>query len=262
MVSVEIILLGSETITFNQITPNYGTYEIKEDTEFLFPSIKVRIVKDNDERFFYSRVDAEGNIAEKIIPAKQGGFTLEIAPIRPLNYPANRTNFVFLELDKEVFLSQGESTSFFVRCPIEIGIFLIQGDHKDSLDSFTCDPSRARFGLYGSPDTGILCKYFKVPIVKTEVDSDPYFSCVVKLSFENQLDRGYTIKKVVFPITDHTIYYEEKKAQLDSLNVKMRKRGVVEFAEAFEIPLTDITWKKSPSWEADTKTASMEMGLD
>ena len=251
-----------ETESFKQITPIYGIYEIKENTEFLFPSIIARITKEQEKSFSYSRVDSEGNKIEKIIPANEDKITLEVAPIRPLNYPARRTNFVYLDFDKEVFLSEGASTSFLVRCPIEIGIFLVHDSHKDSMDSFTCDPSRSRFGLYGSPDTGILCKFFKVPIVKTEFDSEPYHSCVVRLNFENQLERGYPIKKVVFPITDHSIYYEEKKAQLDSLQVKLRKRGVVEFAEATEIPFTDMTWVKSPSWEADTHTPSMEMGLE
>lgn len=248
--------------SFKEITPIYGTYEISENTEFLFPSIKVRIEKDQENNFNYSRIDSEGNTVEKLIPANKNKITIEIAPIRPLNYPARRTNFVYLDFDKEVFLSEGAETSFLVRCPVEVGIFLVHDSHKDSMDSFTCDPSRARFGLYGSPDTGILCKYFKVPIVKSELDSELYHSCTIRLNFENQLDRGYSIKKVVFPITDHTIYYEKEKSQLDPLQIKLRKRGVVEFAEAAEVILSNITWTKSPSWEQDTHTPSMEMGLE
>jgi len=254
--------LESEIEQFKQITPNYGIYEIKENVELLFPSIKAQIKRDHEKSFLYSRVDSEGNKVEKIIPSDQDMITIEVAPIRPLNYPARRTNFVYLDFNKEVFLSKGASTSFLVRCPIEIGIFLVHEAHKDSMDSFSCDPSRARFGLYGSPDTGILCKYFKVPIIKSELDSEPYHSCVIRLSFENLLERGFSITKVVFPITDHSIYYESQKAQLDPLQVKLRKRGVVEFAEAFEDPLENMTWAKSPSWEDDTHTPSMEMGLE
>ena len=254
--------LGSEIDQFEQITPNYGIYEIKENVELLFPSAKVQIKRDQEKSFVYSRVDSEENQIEKIIPSDQDKITIEIAPIRPLNYPARRTNFVYLDFDKEVFLSEGASTTFLVQCPVEIGIFLVQESHKDSMDSFTCDPLRSRFGLYGSPDTGILCKYFKVPIVKSELDSEPFHNCVVRLSFENQLERGYSIQKVVFPITDHAIYYEKQNAQMDSLQVKLRKRGMVEFAEASEAPLSDVAWVKSPPWESDTHTPSMEMGLE
>lgn len=248
--------------SFKEIAPVYGIYEISENTEFIFPSITVRIKKDQENSFNYSRIDSEGNTVEMIIPSDKDRITIEIAPIRPLNYPARRTNFVYLDFDKEVFLSEGATTTFVVRCPVEIGVFLVHDSHKDSMDSFSCDPSRGRFGLYGSPDTGVLCKYFKVPIVKSELDSVLYHSCTVRLNFENQLERGYSIKKVVFPITDHTIYYEKEKSQLDSLQIKLRKRGVVEFAEAAEVILSDISWAKSPAWEQDTHTPSMEMGLD
>jgi hypothetical protein len=180
----------------------YGSYEIEEKLELFFPSVDVRISRDDE------------GISKKI--------RIEVAPIRPLNYPARRTNFVYLKFDKEVFLSEGASTSFLVRCPIEIGIFLVHESNKDSW--FTCDPSSSRFGLYGAPDTGKLCKYYKVPIVKSELDSELHLSCVMKVNFVNQLERGYSITKAIFPITDHLLYYKGEKSQLDSLKVTLRKR--------------------------------------
>ena len=186
----------------------YGSYEIEEKLELFFPSVDVRISRDDEDHFSYLRKDSEGNIVEKIIPSISKKIRIEVAPIRPLNYPARRTNFVYLKFDKEVFLSEGASTSFLVRCPIEIGIFLVHESNKDSMDWFTCDPSSSRFGLYGAPDTGKLCKYYKVPIVKSELDSELHLSCVMKVNFVNQLERGYSITKAIFPITDHLLYYK------------------------------------------------------
>jgi hypothetical protein len=240
----------------------YGIYTIEEKMELFFPSVVVKIRREDGKNYLYSRVDSEGNLIEKLIPSQDNKITIEVAPIRPLNYPARRTNFVYLKFDKEVFLSENASTSFLARCPIEIGVFLIHDSHKDSMDWFTCNPANSRFGLYGAPDTGKLCKYYRVPIVKDEFDSEPYLNCVMKLHFENLLDRGYSITKVIFPITDHFLFYEGDKAQLDSLNVTLRKRMIVEYVETAEVPLKDIKWKKSPSWERDTETPSMEMGLE
>jgi hypothetical protein len=241
---------------------NYGVYEIKDQIELFFPAVEVRIQKEAENVFSYLRKDTEGNIAEKMIPAHGNMLKIEVAPIRPLNYPARRTNFVYLQFDQEVFLSDNATTSFLVRCPIEVGIFLVHDSHKDSMDWFTCDPSRSRFGLYGAPDTGKLCKFFKVPIVKTELDSEPFLSCVMKVSFENLLERGYSITKTIFPVTDHFLYYKEDRAQLDSLKVTLRRRMAVEYVETAEVPLKDMKWQKSPSWEKDTETPSMEMGLE
>ena len=240
----------------------YGPYEIEEKLELFFPSVEVRISRDDEGHFSYLRKDSEGNIVEKIIPSVSKKIRIEVAPIRPLNYPARRTNFVYLKFDKEVFLSEGASTSFLVRCPIEIGIFLVNEPHKDSMDWFTCDPSSSRFGLYGEPDTGKLCKYYKVPIVKSELDSELHLSCVMKVNFVNLLERGYSITKTIFPITDHLLYYKGEKSQLDSLKVTLRKRVAVEYVETAEVPLTQNDWTQSPSWEKDTQTPSMEMGLE
>lgn len=246
----------------NKEYANYGIYEIEEEMELFFPSVEVRIRKDNGNQFSYLRKDSEGNLVEKLIPADKNKITIEVAPIRPLNYPGRRTNFVYLKFDKEVFLSENATTTFLARCPVEVGIFLVHDSHKDSMDWFTCDPSNSRFGLYGPPDTGKLCKFYRVPIVKDEKDSEPYFSCVMRLNFENLLDRGYSITKTIFPITDHFLYYEGDKAQLDSLNVILRKRMAVEYVETSEVALKGIDWKKSPSWEKDTETPSVEMGLE
>ncbi len=241
---------------------SYGLYEIEEEKVLFFASVEIRIKRESENVFLYLRKDSEGNITEKVIPVKGNKMKIEVVPIRPLNYPARRTNFVYLKFDQEVFLSKNTSTSFLVRCPIEIGVFLVHDSHKDSMDYFTCDPSSSRFGLYGAPDTGKLCKFFKVPIVKTELDSEPFLSCVMKINFENLLERGYAITKAIFPITDHFLYYKEDKAQLDSLKVTLRKRIGVEYVETAEVPLENIQWEKSPSWEKDTKTPSMEIGLE
>ena len=60
-----------------------------------------------------------------MIPSKSNDLKIEIAPIRPLNYPARRTGYVFLKFDKEIYLSENSSASIFVHCPIEIGLFFL-----------------------------------------------------------------------------------------------------------------------------------------
>lgn len=255
-------LLGLDRQSPSKEYSNYGGYEIEEELELFFPSVEIRIKRKDEGNFLYLRKDPEGKIAEKIVPVSGNKMKIEIAPIRPLNYPARRTNFIYLKFDQEVFLSKNASTSFLVRCPIEIGVFLVHDSHKDSMDWFTCDPSKSRFGLYGAPDTGKLCKFYKVPIVENEQDSEPYHNCVMRLNFENLLDRGYSVTRSIFPITDHFLYYKGNKAQLDSLNVTLRKRIAVEYVETAELRLKNIDWGKSPSWEKDTETPSMEMGLE
>jgi len=240
---------------------NYGLYDIKENLELFLPNTEIKIEKIGNNAFSYFRKDSEGKIIEKMIPTKSDDVKIELAPIRPLNHPARRTGYVFLKFDKEIFLSENSAASIFVHCPIEIGVFLVHNSHRDSLDWITCNPVNSRFGLYGPPDTGTLCKYAEVSLATDYGDSIPYVEGVMKIVLENTLHTGQTVSKVIFPITDNSIFYEYSKAIIDGIKVTMRKRAVVSIADV-KIDSVDTDWTKSPTWEDTTVSTSMEMGLE
>ena len=95
-----------------------------DELELLLPNTSIKFHRISDNAFSYFRKNSEGKIVEKIIPVKSNDLKIELAPIRPLNYPARRTNHVFLKFDKEIYLSENSAASIFIHCPIEIGIFL------------------------------------------------------------------------------------------------------------------------------------------
>jgi len=239
----------------------YGEYLITDHLELNLPEIVVKIQRVGEHAFSYFRQDSEGNIVEKMIPAKSNEMKIEMAPIRPLNHPARRTGYVFLKFDKEIYLSQNSAASIFVHCPIEVGIFLIQDSKRESLDWLTCNPVNSRFGLYGSPDTGTLCKYAEVTLATDFSDSVPYVEGVMKIIIENNLDSGQTVSKVIFPITDNSLYYEDSKSVLDGIKVTLKKRAVVSIADV-QTDSVRTDWTKSPTWEDSTTNTSMEMGLE
>ena len=240
---------------------NYGIYDIKENLELSLPNTEIKIQRIGDNAFSYFRKDSEGKVIEKMIPTKSNDVKIELAPIRPLNHPARRTGYVFLKFDKEIFLSENSAASIFVHCPIEIGIFLVHNSHRDSLDWITCNPVNSRFGLYGPPDTGTLCKYAEVSLAIDYHDSIPYIEGVMKIVLENTLSTGQTVSKVIFPITDNSLFYEDSKTIIDGIKVTMRKRAVVSIADV-KIDSVDTDWTKSPTWEDTTVSTSMEMGLE
>ena len=240
---------------------NYGVYEISDNLELTMPNTDIKVEKIGDNAFSYFRKDSEGKITEKMIPAQSNEIKIEVAPIRPLNHPARRTGYVFLKFDKEIYLSENSAASIFVHCPIEVGVFIIHDSHRESLDWITCNPLNSRFGLYGTPDTGTLCKYAEVSLATDYSDSVPYVEGVMKIIIENTLPTGQTVSKIIFPITDNSLYYENSKTIIDGIRVTLRKRAVVSIADVKTDPVkTD--WTRSPTWEDTTVTASMEMGLE
>jgi len=240
---------------------NYGVYDVDNTLELVLPDTEIKIERVGENAFSYFRKNSDGEIIEKMIPVKSEKIKIELAPVRPLNHPARRTNYVFLKFDKEIYLSSNSAASIFVHCPIEIGVFLINDYDKESLDWFTCNSLNSRFGLYGSPDTGTLCKYAEVTLATDMTDSIPYVEGVMKIIIENNLDSGQTVSKVIFPITDNSLYYEDSKIILDGLRVTLRKRAVVSIADVKSESL-NTDWTKSPTWEDTTVSTSMEMGLE
>ncbi|MDH3678255.1 MAG: DUF432 domain-containing protein, partial [Nitrosopumilus sp.] len=239
----------------------YGIYTVTDFIELTLPNTKIRIERIGDKAFSYTRKNSEDVISEKIIPSKSNEIEVELAPISPLNHPARRTDYLFLKFDKDIFLSEESAASVFVHCPIEIGLFLIHNSQRDSLDWITCDPAHSRFGLYGSPDNGTLCKYANVSMAKDMDDSISYINGVMKVVLENKLNTGQSVSKVIFPITDNSIYYSDSKAIIDGIKVTLKKRAVVSIADVKVDPIS-TNWKKSPTWEITSAASSMEMGLE
>ena len=248
--------------THNATSSNYGVHQIYETLNLSFLHVAIRVKRIDGSAFLYVRDDPKGGIVEKIVPVVSDHLKIEVAPIRPLNHPARRGDCVFLKFDKSIHLDKGSAMTVFVKCPIEIGVFLVNGTDRSSLDWFTCDPLNSRLALYGQSDTGILCKYSDVAVSTSEnFDDTAYLQAVVKITMENKLDSGNSVSKIVFPITDNSIYYNGSKSILDGIDVTMKKRGLVDIADVKVKPL-ETDWIKSPTWEPSTTNTIMEMRLE
>ena len=236
---------------------NYGLYTVSDNLELFLPHTEIKIERIGPNVFSYVRNDSESDLVKKIIPVKSDQLTIEISPIRPLNYPAKRTSYVYLELETPVFLSENSAATIFARCPIEIGVFLIHDGHKDSLDCFTCDPTNSRFALYGVPDSGTLCKYAPSEIVESYEDSIPFVNAVLEINLQNQLDDGRSISKIIFPISDNSVYYKNSKAIIDSIEAVLKKKLTLQI---FDVSKKSIQtdWTLSPSYEREL----IDMGVD
>lgn len=250
-----------ENETDSLIYSKFGVYEISNSQNLYFPNIEIKIDKISSKAFSYFRVDSDGKTTEKIIPSESEKLRIEACPIRPLNYPARRTDHIFLQLDRDLFLSENSAATIFVQCPIEIGLFVIHDGHKDSLDWVTCDHYNSRFGLYGSPDNGTLCKYVETQIIDSVHDSSSYVNGAMKILIKNELSSGRSINKIIFPITGNSVYYNEDKTIYDGLTVVMKKRGRTDIIDIAPEKI-ETDWTVSPTLEPTTSNSQMEMGLD
>ena len=106
-----------------------------------------------------------------------------------------------------------------------------------------------------------MCKYAEVSSAIDYNDSNSYFEGVMQIILENTLSFSQSISKVVFPITDNTLYYEDSKTIIDGIKITMKKRAAVNIADVKPTPL-EIDWTMSPTWEDKVSSTPLEMNLE
>src|SRR3989338_197097 len=241
----------------------YGRYSVKDELELEFPSTKISISRIDNEKFSYKRTNSENESINKIISAKSPGFGIEVAPVIPVNLPKHKTDFLFLRLTEKLFLNKNSSAEIVIPLPIEIGVFYIEHNKAETFDFFTCDPLHSRYGLYGQPEEGMLCKYAKVSLINANEES-PFVYAKMKVFVHNELDKGVSLGKIVFPVTDHELYYKDANVLVDNLKVAVKHIGALELVEVIQDTVKKPDgWTKSPTHRHKTDYKfSMEKGFD
>ncbi len=255
---------NGSTIRFS----TYDTYSVKDCLDLFYPRNEIKIKHIDKNTFLYSKKDSEGQITEKIISRPSDTLEIEVSPILPMNLPARKTNeLMFLRFERQVYVSKNSTIDVFVPFPIEIGIFVVDGSNAmvSFLDCFTCEPLHSRFGLYGSPDNGDLCMYAKVPVQKF---SESFVYALTKISITNSTDKGVLVGKVVFPVTEHNMYYVDNTAEahIDDLSMMIETELGKEIAIVKRVEYTrnKSNWKLAPSIETSEgkKEFVMNRGIE
>lgn len=241
----------------------YGKYVVEQNSQFELPGISVSITRINEDKFSYQR-KSKNETVEKIISIRTDNLEMELVPILPIYMPSHKTDFMFFRLTKPLFVSRNSTTEVFYACPIEIGLFFTGSEIREHFDLFSCEPTYSRYALYGQPDQGRLCKFAKVEPQAQPDEITSYVHGVLRTVIENELDAGVSISKIVFPMTDHDIYYSGSNAAFDHLKVVIKERVGVQVADIVQQDSTGPQgWTRSPrnNKKTDYKFA-MEFGID
>ncbi|HSF28000.1 MAG TPA: DUF432 domain-containing protein [Nitrosopumilaceae archaeon] len=240
----------------------YGRYTVKNDLELSLPDTKIKITKVGEGKFSYQRKNSTNDVVEKVLVFKTKDLLVEIAPSIPIHLPSYKTDFMFLRLLTTLHLGKKASTELDISVPIEVGLYGIQHDSVNFFDCFMCHPSYSKYGLYGNPEEGKLCKYAQIALSTKERPS-PFAFAKMNLKITNELEKGIDINRIVFPITDHDIYYSKDQALLDPLHVFIKDRVGLEIAEVKNLVTYASEWTKSPRETPKTDYKySMEVGFD
>lgn len=153
---------------------------------------------------------------KKRISSRKG--EIRFNPIEPVNLPNFVTPFLMLEYLEPMLLSPRGKAKFFVKFPVEIGVFILERDSRANLDIFSLtDP---KYTLYGDVETGRICRYHQSKAYAKIPKADPLKEGVMEIRVKNATNKWLEMKRGVFNAVNMKIYYSDEVVSMRA-NIKL-----------------------------------------
>ena len=172
--------------------------------------------------------------------------SLVVNPIEPVTQPKKVTQYLLIELKTPVVLIPDDDLEFFATFPVEIGVFAeteksislgFFGDAKGSIeviDTFTL--TNPKYTLYGTPDKGVVCKWWGSGVFKEVPEVNPLIEGVLKVTIQNRSKEWVELKKLVFDAYSMEIYYRDIAYADAVVNIMSNRMAETSFEKK---PLTE-----------------------
>jgi hypothetical protein len=187
----------------------FGEY----DYPFRLESGQVRIRIEEDGGFFTYHRSSDGDDVHKIIGGKRGKIVIN--PVEPVNLPEEVTKYLEIRFTP-MAIEPDSVQEVYLKFPIEIGVFLKGKGEGDLLDIFGL--TRAKYSLYGTPDEGIITRYYESAVYERIPESDPLREGVLSLTVRNSSRGWVEVSRVVIDCSSLYLYYKDMvslAAQMD-----------------------------------------------
>jgi len=172
------------------------------------------------------RRKANNEEVEKIIYADEGNIV--ICPVEPVNMPKlGVAEHLMVELKKSVIFEPDIKNTFYVKFPLEIGVFTVDKKDVERIDIFTT--VKAKYALYGPPESGIICRWWRSDVYADEPEVNPLKEGILRVDVENKYYEWVELKKVVFRAFDMKIFYNEHAYMHGILTLLQKTTGETSF---------------------------------
>ena len=178
----------------------FGTYglstTLKED------DIEIIVEGKGKKRRYFRRAGKDE--IEKVIFADGGN--LVVCPVEPVNLPQDGVaEHLLIELNKPLIIEPGVKNTIFVKFPIEIGVFLVDKRDVELIDIFT--RIKPKYTLYGPPESGIICKWWKSDIFDDKPSVKKLYEGILKVDISNKYYEWVELTKMVFDAYSMKVFY-------------------------------------------------------
>lgn len=123
-----------------------------------------------------------------------------VFPIPPIFTPKQVAKNLYLKFSAPIIVDQRSEVVLYAKMPIEIGIFRQSDDEELLIDAFS--PTPQRYALYGSPESGVVCRYADSEATDSQDKISPtkYQDARVRIRIRNEIDNIVKVTKVIIPL--------------------------------------------------------------
>jgi hypothetical protein len=149
----------------------------------------------------------QNNLLKRILlkPHETGNAEIGIIPTLNRNIGTLYLNHILIKFKTEIIVPQNGHVIIYATIPIDIGIFSYQKHDEMLIDNISL--SKIKFTLYGRPEKGIICRYKETEINEERLIKK-YEEALVKIVIKNNLENSTMVNKIVIPMDDILIDYE------------------------------------------------------
>jgi uncharacterized protein len=150
----------------------------------------------------YKRYSGGELAAEAMIVSNEDPVMIGIYPNPPLFTPTPVAKNLYLKFRSSVIVDQKSRAVIYAKMPIEIGVYRQSRDEEVLIDAFS--RRRQQYALYGSPESGVVCRYTETEVSTNKDDIKPakYEEALVRIRIKNEIDDVVRVSKVIIPMDD------------------------------------------------------------
>ncbi len=202
----------------------FGEYDL--DIKLKAQDAEIFIEGKGKRRRYYRKAGEEE--VEKFIHAEGGKVV--VCPVEPVNVPDMAVSeHLLVELNKPLIIETGVKDIFYAKFPVEIGVFLVDKKDVEEIDIFT--KTKPKYTLYGPPESGIVCKWWKSDLYYEKPEVDKLYEGIIKVEIENKYFEWMEINKIVFWAPDMKLFYNDHAYMRAYLTILKKTVGETTFSK-------------------------------
>jgi hypothetical protein len=178
----------------------YGTHDFAFHDERKDFSIGI---EHENGRYVYRRT-LNGRTRERTL-ISSGGRVI-INPVEPLSLPKEISGHLLVEFDP-LSIEPGAHETIYLTFPIEVGVFVAAKGNYEVVDIFSWN--RQKYTLYGSPDRGVIARWWRSNVSFSPPDVDPRTEGTLSVSIANTTKDWVDVSRLVLEGYGMKIYYSD-----------------------------------------------------